>query len=111
MPLDSDSEDPEPEEELLLMKTGAYVVVKYANKKTSSMFVGQITELDREEDLVTTTFLKRKGASFIRPEPEDVDVVREADMVKFLPAPSTVGGTARACLRIFFDDTLDDIKE
>ena len=61
MPLESESEEVEPEEEPLLLKNGAYVVVKYTSKRSSAMFVGQVTALNRKEDLVTVTFLKRNG--------------------------------------------------
>ena len=43
VPIKSDSE--EAEAEPLVFKKGAYVVVKYTSKKSSSMFVGQITAL------------------------------------------------------------------
>jgi len=111
VPLESESEEVEPEEEPLLLKNGAYVVVKYTSKRSSAMFVGQVTALDRKEDLVTVTFLKRNGASFVRPEPEDIDIINESDIIKILPSPTTVGGTARACLKLFFNDSLKGIKE
>ena len=41
--IESDSE--EAEAEPFVFKNGAYVVVKYTSKKSSSMFVGQITAL------------------------------------------------------------------
>ena len=100
VPIQSESEEAEPEEEPLLLKNGAYVVVEYTSKRSSSMFVGQVTALDRKEDLVTVTFLKRKGASFVRPGPEDIDIINESDIVKILPSPTTVGGTARRVDRI-----------
>ncbi|XP_067950246.1 protein F37C4.5-like [Watersipora subatra] len=91
--LESDSEEAEPEEELLLLKKGVYVVVKYITKRTSSTFVGQVTALDREEDLVTVAFLKRKGTSFIHPDSKDIDVVTKSDIVKILHSPNTAGVT------------------
>ena len=58
MPIESDSEEAEADEEPLVLKKDTHVV-KYTSKKSSSMFVDQITALDSEEDLVSVTFLKR----------------------------------------------------
>lgn len=61
-----------------------------------------MTSVNRENDLVQVTFLKRNGASFVRPDPEDIDTVSESDIVMVLPTPTTIGGTARACLKLLF---------
>ena len=57
MPVESDSEEAEVDEEPLVLKKDT--LVKYTSKKSSSMFVDQITTLDSEEDLVSVTFWKR----------------------------------------------------
>ena len=74
------------------------VVVRYSSKKVSQMYVGQITEMNQTDSLVTVTYLQRSGASFIRPENENIDMVSADDAVKILNDPKTVGGTARVAL-------------
>ena len=69
-------------------------MVRYSSKKVSQMYVGQITEMNRTNDLVTVTYLRRSGASFIRPEKEDIDTVSADYIAKKLNDPKTVGGTA-----------------
>ena len=65
--------------------------------------------MNRTDDLVT--YLRRSGASFIRPEKEDIDTVSADDIVKILNDPKTVGGTARVALKLLFDDELDMVKQ
>ena len=112
-PVLSDSEEGSNEEEAdsLTMEPGRYVVVRYSSKKVSQMYVGQITEMNRTDSLVTVTYLQRSGASFIRPENENIDTVSADDAVKILNDPKTVGGTARVALKLLFDDELDMVKQ
>lgn len=68
VPAECYSEEPQAEENPLVLQIGTYEVDKNTSKKNSLVFMSQVTALDREEHLVIITFLKCKGASFIRPE-------------------------------------------
>ena len=50
VPIQSESEEAEPEEEPLLLKNGAYVVVEYTSKRSSSMFVVEMSRSLKSAD-------------------------------------------------------------
>ncbi|XP_041348823.1 uncharacterized protein LOC121368245 isoform X1 [Gigantopelta aegis] len=84
------------------ISVGDYVLVKFATKRSVLHYVGLITK-DEAGGEYEVKFLKsstKSGKQFRWSEPEDVSLVNSEDIVKKLPPPSTVGGTARAKKRV-----------
>jgi hypothetical protein len=82
------------------VKTGDYVVVKFATKKTVKHFVGLVLTADDME--VQVTYFKRNGKHFQPPEAEDVSFVPMDDVVMKLPQPQFIGAASRAGTKLSF---------
>lgn len=93
------------------LTVGTYIIVKYATKKTSAMFVGQIQSNDTEEDVITVNFLKKRGNQFVWPEDPDIDIVCSESVIRTLKPPRTSGGTARVLMGLTFDEDLSSIHK
>ena len=88
------------------LEQGSYVIVKYCSKRHVAHLVGQVTKMTDEGILVN--FLKQSGDTFLWPEEADQDIINVKNIECVLPSPKTVGGTARACLKLVFSE--DDVQ-
>lgn len=82
------------------IKTGDYVVVKFAGKKTIKHYVGLVLTQDALETQVT--FFKRNGQHYVSPDQPDISFVDSSDIVLKLPEPSFIGAGSRAGAKISF---------
>lgn len=99
---DSESEEANPCEDL---KVDAFVLVKFATKKTITYYVGQIKEILQDECIIN--FLRKKNEKFLFPAVEDVASVSRDDLELVLPQPVKTGGTARTSSSFRFMINLD----
>ena len=103
-PASSDSHEISDENRKL--EQGSYIIVKYCSKRHVAHLVGQVTKMTDEGILVN--FLKQSGYTFPWPEEADQDIINVKNIECVLPSPKTVGGTARACLKLVFSE--DDVQ-
>lgn len=86
---------------------GDFVIVRYSTKRSVQHFVGCIVSISgimEMEAACTVSFLKRGHSwKFSYPEQEDIDAVPLEDIIKRLPKPAEIKGTARAALQIDFN--------
>lgn len=84
-----EQEEEEENEEIRAAKVGAWVLVTFSTKKSVMHYVGQILELNQENDDYLVKFVhKCKGDnSFVWPEKEDLSVVPRNDIIIVLPEP------------------------
>lgn len=69
------------------LEVNKWVLVQYATKKTIRHYVGQIIEKMEEEWKIK--FARFSKGMFIWPQEEDTDSIREEDIVRILPQPTT----------------------
>ena len=75
-----------------------WVLAKFVGKKSIFHYVGQVVEINEEEEEITVMWLRRarKTGTFSFPQKDDIWAVPLEDIVLNLPPPSFSGGTARA---------------
>ena len=87
--------------------TDDYVLVKYTQKNVAKHFIGQVYEIDSNEESFEVKFLKRQPSKerplFVFPDTEDSDSIPFDDIVSILPPPVPTGGTKRAAKTMKFD--------
>lgn len=93
----------EREEEVRVPKVGAWVFVKLTNKSITKYFVGQILELNKENDDYVVKFLRRSGTAFQWLEKEDLSVVTQDDIVVFIPELMLTRRWDKVIFKVKFD--------
>lgn len=73
-------------------------------------FVGKVMS-PPQDDRVDVDFLKRCGAGFVRPQPQDIDSVEVTSIRLVLPPPHPCAGTSRVQDKLLFHVELDMVKE
>ncbi|XP_067929421.1 uncharacterized protein [Watersipora subatra] len=107
--LESDSDDYAEENcDVNAISIGSFVVVKYSSSKFVAYHVGQIQNI--EDDSVKINFLRRCGDSFVWPDVKDEDVVLQDSIETILPNPTSVGGTARVCMKLQFAADVSNVN-
>ena len=92
-----------------VVSKGQHVLVKCAKKQRVSYYAGQVTRVDKREDEVQTTYLKRNdmhksdAVTSCWPEIEDLAWHDEQDIIAKLPEPTTVGDTTRTADKLRFE--------
>lgn len=101
-PSESDKEDIDEDN----VKTGDYVLVRFASKKHVKHYVGLVLTMGELEAQVT--FFKKKGNTYQSPEQEDTSFVDLDNIILKLPEPQFVGGASRAGTTMSFGIDLSD---
>ena len=84
------------------VKPGNHVLVAVHGKRSTKHFVGQVTSVSNEDDLVEVDFLVHKGEHFCQPETGDSASVDINDVKLVLPPPTICGGTKRTSKNLTF---------
>lgn len=81
------------------LSAGDFVIVKFAGKKSSYNYVGLVENVEGDE--LNAKFLKKSSKRSVDGEPiftfreNDEGVIPRGDVLKILPTPQKLGGTAR----------------
>lgn len=73
----------------------SFVLVKFATKKKLRHYVGCVTDVLKDSDEITVSFLRRHGTNFTYPSVPDIGTVPAEDVILHLPNPTNIAGTAR----------------
>lgn len=93
----------EKEEEIRVAKVGAWVLVEFSSKRDKKHFVGQIIEMNKEEDEYVVKYLRKSGLHFAWPEKEDISLVGRNDIIAILPEPAPGRRGGKVIFKIKFD--------
>ena len=93
------------------VKPGNYVLVAVHGKISTKHFVGQVTSVSNEDNLVQVDFLVQKGDHFCQPETSDSASVDINDVKLVLPPPTICGGTKRISSNMTFAVDLTELIE